>query len=95
MSNSIVHTLSHLEEQQKQRLIKSKMTKKESQNEDEMLKKNECECSMDNQYDNFDGVEDELDLKVGAFNFNITNTNKFLIYLIYAIHCLDQFTVSL
>ena len=64
MSNSIKHTLSHLEEQQKQRLIKSKQKKKELQSEEELLKKNECECSINSQFDNFDGVEDELDLKV-------------------------------
>ena len=84
MSNSIAHTLNHLEEQQKQRLIKSKMTKKESQNEEEMLKKNECECSIDNQYDNFDGVEDELDLKVRIsifqleMKFSLLLSNKFI-----------------
>ena len=61
MSSSVKHTLEHLEEQQNQRLLKKK--KQQEIQKTEVIK-NECRCSVESQYDNFDGVEDELDLKV-------------------------------
>jgi len=73
MTDTISHTLQHLEDQQKQRLLKSK--KKKSENT--LLEKNECKCSIEGSYDNFDGVEDELDLKV-RFSIIITCYINFL-----------------
>ena len=61
MTDAVSHTLQHLEDQQKQRLLKSKKKK----SEEALLEKNECKCSVEgSSYDNFDGLEDELDLKV-------------------------------
>lgn len=73
------YTLQQLEEQQKQRLMKqqtkkeaSKIKKEENKKEDdqkEQLDLNICKCSVDAKYDNFDGREDELDLKVKHVTF--------------------------
>ena len=76
MSSSVKHTLEHLEEQQKQRLLKKK--KKEENEKAEMVVKNVCKCSVEDQYDNFDGVEDELDLKVISFSSYLKFQNPFL-----------------
>ncbi|XP_066927690.1 coiled-coil domain-containing protein 13-like [Clytia hemisphaerica] len=75
MSSSVKHTLERLEEQQKQRLLKKK--KKEENEKAEVAVKNVCKCSVEDQYDNFDGVEDELDLKLGIKFSNLMETDDF------------------
>lgn len=75
------HTLKQLEEQQKKRLIKQQAKKdelrceeKKKEHQDNNIEKtplNVCKCSVDANYDNFDGCEDELDLKVSGLIHDI------------------------
>lgn len=72
MSTAVKHTLQHLEEQQKQRLVKNK-----SKQNEKLLIQNECNCSIEDKYDQFDGIEDELDLKLGIKFSNLVETDDF------------------